>query len=374
MEKSRWAAIVACGIATALPQAIRCPSLLNEQIFPADNAWHYDISQFPLAPNSDSLVAWVGASTDLHPDFGTVYLGAPNGIPYNTVGAGAAKVPIQFTAYGNESDPGPYPIPPDAFIEGGSQSTGDRHVLVVDTSAHMLYELDNAFPQNSGWSADCGAVFNLRSDSLRPATWTSADAAGLPILAGLVRYDETEIRGEIDHALRMTAEFTQHRFLFPARHQAGNTSDTNAPSMGQRFRLKAGFDTTGFPASVQPILRAMKKYGLIVADNGSNWYFSGAPDDRWSDDDLNSLKQLQGSDFEAVLSVDAAGNPIRPAAVRADYSLRPRMRAPGLALLLGHDARLTGAEIESLLGRRGYATGEGVAVLPAPALRSLPSP
>jgi hypothetical protein len=345
-------------------QAIRCPSLLNEKIFPADNPWHFDISKFPVHPNSNNLVASVGTNTFLHPDFGTVYLGAPNGIPYIAVGAGQSKLPINFTAYGTESDPGPYPIPLNAFIEGGSQATGDRHVLAVDTSNHVLYELDNAFPQSAGWNADCGAKFDLRSNALRTAGWTSADAAGLPILAGLVRYDETVIRGEIDHAIRMSAVVSRKSYLYPARHQAGSTTDTNAPPMGQRYRLKAIFDTSGYPASVQPILRAMKKYGLIMADNGSNWYFSGAPDDRWSDNDLNALKRLKGSDFEAVLSVDAQGNPIVPASLYMSYRLRPLSHHPVLAVLDGLRALPEGA-LFSLTGRRlGPHLGSDVAILP----------
>jgi hypothetical protein len=221
------------------------------------------------------------------------------------------RIPVEYTAYGDESDPGPYPIPLDAPIEGGLASDGDRHVLAVDKDANVLYELYRAFPGTAGWEAESGAKYDLGSNALRPAGWTSADAAGLPILPGLVRYDELA-RGEIDHAIRMTVRVSRRQYIWPARHQAGSTDRADAPPMGLRFRLKAGYDISGFPPACQVILRAMKKHGLIVADNGGNWYFTGAPDERYPDADIDLLKRLRGSDFEAVLSVDDAGNPIRP--------------------------------------------------------------
>ena len=277
-------------------------SLHGKQVFPFDNAWNEDISNSPVDPNSDNLIAGIGANTNLHPDFGTVWNGAPNGIPYIVVSGNQTKVPLNWTAYGDESDPGPYPVPPDAPIEGGPNSTGDRHVLVIDRDNWKLYELGYAFPINNGasWNANCGAIFDLNSDALRPAGWTSADAAGLPIFPGLVRYDEVFEQQEIKHAIRFTAQITRRAYVAPARHWASSNTSVNRPPMGMKVRLKASFDISGFTPPMQVILRAMKKYGLILADNGSNWYFSGAPDMRWSDDELNQLKTLKGSNFEVV--------------------------------------------------------------------------
>ena len=277
-------------------------SLHGKQLFPPDNPWNEDISNTPVDPNSDNLIASIGLNTNLHPDFGTVWDGAPNGIPYIVVSGSQPKVPLNWTAYGNQSDPGPYPIPPDAPIEGGPNSTGDRHVLVIDRDNWMLYELGYAFPINNGasWNANCGAIFDLNSNALRPAGWTSADAAGLPIFPGLVRYDEVFEQQEIKHAIRFTASITRRAYVSPARHWASSNTSVNRPPMGMKVRLKASFNISSFTPAMQVILRAMKKYGMILADNGSNWYFSGAPDMRWSDDELNQLKTLKGSDFEVV--------------------------------------------------------------------------
>jgi hypothetical protein len=277
-------------------------SLHGKQVFPYDNAWNEDISNSQVDPNSDNLIAGIGANTNLHPDFGTVWNGAPNGIPYIVVSGTQTKVPLNWTAYGDESDPGPYPVPPDAPIEGGPSSTGDRHVLVIDRDNWKLYELGYAFPVNNGasWNANCGAIFDLNSNALRPAGWTSADAAGLPIFPGLVRYDEVFEQQEIKHAIRFTAQITRRAYVAPARHWASSNTSVNRPPMGMKVRLKASFDISGFSPAMQVILRAMKKYGMILADNGSNWYFSGAPDMRWSDNELNQLKTLKGSDFEVV--------------------------------------------------------------------------
>jgi len=277
-------------------------SLHGKQLFPPDNPWNEDISNSPVDPNSDNLIASMGLNTNLHPDFGTVWNGAPNGIPYIVVSGSQPKVPLNWTAYGDESDPGPYPIPPNAPIEGGPNSTGDRHVLVIDRDNWVLYELGYAFPINNGagWNANCGAIFDLNSNALRPAGWTSADAAGLPIFPGLVRYDEVFEQQEIKHAIRFTASITRRAYVSPARHWASSNTSVNRPPMGMKVRLKAGFNISGFTPAMQVILRAMKKYGMILADNGSNWYFSGAPDMRWSDDELNQLKTLLGSDFEVV--------------------------------------------------------------------------
>ena len=246
-------------------------------------------------------MASIGASTTIHPDFGAgLYEGQPIGIPFVTVPASQPLVPVHFGAYGDESDPGPYPIPADAPVEGGACSDGDRHVLVVQAGTCRLDELFNARSLSDGsWVADSAARFDLNSNALRPEGWTSADAAGLAILPGLVRYEEVAA-GAIDHALRFTAEPTRRDYVWPARHQAGSTSDANVPAMGQRFRLKADFDIASFSASNQVILTALKTYGMILADNGGDWFISGVPDDRWNNDELRELKQVRGSDFEAV--------------------------------------------------------------------------
>jgi hypothetical protein len=277
-------------------------SLHGRLPFPADNPWNQDISTMPVDPNSGNLIASIGLGTGLHPDFGTVYNGAPNGIPYVVVSGMQPLVPINYTAYGDESDPGPYPVPPGSPIEGGSNSTGDRHILVIDRDNWKLYELYRAFPLNSGatWNAGCGAIFDLNSNALRPAGWTSADAAGLPIFPGLVRYDEVFELGLIAHALRFTVSNTRRAYVYPARHFASTNTSPNLPPMGMRVRLKASFDISGFSPAMQVILRALKKYGMIVADNGSNWYISGAPDPRWNDSELATLSTIKGSNFEVV--------------------------------------------------------------------------
>lgn len=279
--------------------------LVVPQIFPPDNPWNTDISNAPVHPQSAAFLASMGLDTGLHPDFGTVYQGAPNGIPYVLVYGDQPQVPITFT-YSDESDPGPYPIPPNAPIEGGSHSTGDRHVIVIDTDHLKLYEIYRAFPlQNATrWKGDSGAVFDLTSNALRPMYWTSADAAGLPIFAGLVRYDEVVEKHAVKHALRYTVSTTQHAFIPPATHWASSNTDPNVPPMGLRVRLKASFNETQFSPNIRVILEAMKHYGMFVADNGSNWYISGAPDSRWDDDDLHTLGQVHGSDFEVVYTGD----------------------------------------------------------------------
>ena len=267
------------------------------EVFPPDNAWHENISRLPVSPLSNAYIASIGAGLDLHPDFGS---NLTYGIPYAVVPASQPKVAIHFTAYGDQSDPGPYPIPPGAPIEGGSGSSGDRHVLVVQSGACKLYELYSAFPNADGsWNAASGAVFNLRSNRLRPNGWTSADAAGLPIFAGLIRYDEIQ-RGYIDHAIRFTAPVTQAGFIHPATHFASSSTNPDLPPMGLRLRLKASFDISRFPRVARIILTAMKRYGLILADNGSPWYFQGATDPRWDDAALDTLKTVPGSAFQVV--------------------------------------------------------------------------
>ncbi len=270
-------------------------SLNGRRVFPADNPWNRDISSDAVDANSTTLIDACGAR-NLHPDFGTIY-----GIPYAFVSGSQAKVPVSFD-YAGESDPGPYPIPANAPIEGGASSSGDRHVIVVDTTAFKLYELYDAHPLNGGtsWHAGAGAVFDLTSNAMRPPYWTSADAAGLPVFPGLIRYDEAVTRGLINHAIRFTCPTTQKGFIAPARHYASSNTSANVPPMGMRVRLKSSFATASFPAEVQVILKAMKTYGMIVADNGSGWYFTGAPDTRWNDGNLDTMKQIPSSAFEVV--------------------------------------------------------------------------
>jgi hypothetical protein len=280
---------------------LETPALPDRSVFPADNPWNLDISGAPVDPNSDNLIASCGANRELHPDFGTSYDGAPWGIPFITVSGSQPRVPVAFD-YDDESDPGPYPVPRDAPIEGGSGSDGDRHVLVVDVDAWVLYELFAAYPEDGGdsWSAGSGAIFDLSSNDLRPEGWTSADAAGLPIFPGLVRYDEAVLRGTISHALRFTCPQTRRAYVPPARHFASSSTDPDLPPMGMRVRLKAGVDISGFPAEVQVILTAMKTYGMFLADNGGGFYVSGAPDPRWNDENIDTMKGIRGSDFEVV--------------------------------------------------------------------------
>ena len=310
---SRLSFLILCLLLAPRPgRSQNPPDLGSLADFPADNPWRLDISKFQVHPGSAAFVDWVGASTSLHPDFGTVYLGQPFGIPYVVVGKDQPKIKVVYTAYGSESDPGPYPMPMAAPVEGGLSSTGDRHALAVDKDNRILYELYRAFPKSDAWEAESGARWDFSSNALRKEGWTSADAAGLPIFSGLVRYEEVA-RGEINHAIRMTVQISQKKYLWPATHQAGKSTDPASPPMGLRFRLRADFDTAGFPRTARVILTALKKYGFIVADNGGNWFFSGAPDSRWKDEEINTLKRLKGSDFQAILSVGADGKPIYPA-------------------------------------------------------------
>ncbi len=279
--------------ALAQPRIGSCP------VFPANDAWNVPVDQLPVAANSATLVTTIGATTRVHADFGSgLWNGGPIGIPFITVGGTQTKYPATFQ-YASESDSGPYAVPLNAPIEGGSASSGDRHAIAIDTDNCILYELYAAYPQAASWQAGSGAIFNLRSSALRPADWTSADAAGLAIFPGLVRYDEVA-SGEIKHAIRLTVPRTRNSYVWPARHFASSLSGTHYPQMGQRFRLRANFNMTGYPTEVQVILRAMQKYGLILADNGSAWYISGAPDERWNNDNLARLHSVVGSDFEAV--------------------------------------------------------------------------
>jgi hypothetical protein len=281
------------GWGTPLPPAQSC------QLFPSDNAWNRRVDTLPVTPGSIATVATIGATKTMHADFGSgLWDGGPIGIPITVVGKGQRKSAVRFE-YADESDRGPYPIPAGVRIEGGAKADGDRHALIVDRDACRLYELYALRRVGGRWTAGSGAIWDLRSDRLRPAGWTSADAAGLPILPGLARYDEVA-KGRIDHALRFTVSRTQRAYVWPARHVASSLTDPALPPMGARLRLKHDFDISGFPRQARVVLQALKEYGMIVADNGSDWFVSGAPDPRWSNDDLHTLGRVPGSAFEVV--------------------------------------------------------------------------
>jgi hypothetical protein len=298
MKLGRAAALVfglalvlpATGGPAPLPSAPHCP------VFPQSNVWNKRVDRLPVAKNSRAIVHSVGADLGLHADFGSGrWEGAPIGIPITTVSARQRKVRVRFQ-YADESDRGPYPIPRNVRIEGGRSSTGDRHAIIVDRSSCKLYELFALYPR---WRAGSGAIWNLRSNRLRPRGWTSADAAGLPILPGLARYDEVR-RGKIDHALRFTVSRTRRAYVYPARHFASTLRSRNLPPMGLRLRLRSNYPIHRFPRQARVILRALKRYGMIVADNGSSWYISGAPNSRWNNDALHTLHRVKGSAFEVV--------------------------------------------------------------------------
>jgi hypothetical protein len=277
-------------------------SLKGVNIFPASNAWNQDISKSAVSPYSDIYIRSIGMDTPVHPDFGTVWNKQPWGIPYVVVPGNQQRLPVKIR-YDSESDAEPYPIPINPPIEGGPNSTGDRHLLIVDRDNQKLYELYNAFPPgsfSSFWRADSGAIFDLRKNTLRPEGFTSADAAGLPILPGLVRFDEVGEQQEIHHALRFTASRTRRAYILPARHFASSITDQSVPPMGLRVRLKSSFDISNFPLSAQVILKALKRYGMLLADNGKNWFISGAPDLRWNDAEIHTLSAVKGRDFEVV--------------------------------------------------------------------------
>ena len=276
---------------TAVPTTAPPPAPVAAcSIFPSSNPWNRDIAAFPVAANSATMIGSIGLDAYLHPDFSATGYG----IPINVVGPGTPLAPVTF-GWADESDPGPYPIPAAPLIEGGS----DRHVLLWDTSACRLYELFAAAKGGGGWTAGSGAIWDLRSNALRPDGWTSADAAGLPILPGLVRYNEVA-RGAILHAIRFTAPHTRTAHIYPARHDAGESGSSALPPMGLRVRLKASVDISAFGPQARVILTALKRYGMMLADNGSPWYITGAPDPRWDDDELHDLHQLTGADFEVV--------------------------------------------------------------------------
>jgi hypothetical protein len=306
--------MILAGIARGLegtPDLGHNASLQGKRIFPVNNPWNQRIDTAPVDPGSAAVISRF-SSAHLHPDFGANWNGGPFGIPYVVVSGTQPKVNIGPITYADESDPGPYPIPANAPIEGGSQSTGDRHVIVLDRDHWVLYELYSAYPNGDGsWRADSAARFDLNSNNLRPAGWTSADAAGLPILPGLVRYDEVYEQKAIHHAIRFTLQNTKRAYVHPATHYASNLTDASYPPMGARFRLKAGFDISGYSPANQVILQALKVYGLILADNGSNLFISGAPDARWNDGDLNALKNISAANFE-MIQLGYAGEPSDP--------------------------------------------------------------
>ena len=277
-------------------------SLNGIRPFPDNDPWNQDVSRLPVDPKSDILIRSIGVNKPLHADFGTTYQKAPVGIPYVVVAGDQPRVPIRINVAPHESDPGPYPIPLDAPIEGGSDpsNTGDRHVLVIDRDAWKLYELYGAYREGNGWRAGSGAIFDLANNTNRPFEWTSADAAGLPIFPGLARYDEVVEAGALRHALRFTCNKVRRAYVAPARHWVNRLSDPNLPPLGMRVRLKRNFDTSGFPRPVRVILEGLKVYGMILADVGSDWYLSGAHDMRWDDDALGSLRKVKGSDLEVV--------------------------------------------------------------------------
>ena len=287
------AVVAAAAIVVSPPHLLAAPKC---PIFPASNPWNQRVDALPVATNSAAIIQSIGADTGLHADFGSgLYEGSPIGIPFNVVSAKQAKQRIARFEYADESDKGPYPIPARPKIEGGP----DHHVLIVDKDRCTLYELGGMTRTAGGWTAWAGAIWSLRSNKLRPATWTSADAAGLPILAGLARWDDIATGG-IHHALRFTVERSRRAFVYPARHYASSLTDPNLPPMGLRVRLKASFDVSGFPPQARAVLQALKTYGMIVADNGSSWYITGAPSPRWNNDDLHTLGRVHGSDFEVV--------------------------------------------------------------------------
>jgi hypothetical protein len=286
-------AAVAAASAARLPQAPACP------VFPATSPWNQRVDRLPVAPGSARVVVAIGTRDTMHADFGSgLWEGGPIGIPITVVGRTQARSRVGFE-YADESDAGPYPIPPGVAIEGGPHADGDRHALIVDRDRCLLYELFALRRTGGGWRAGSGAIFDLRSDKLRPEGWTSADAAGLPILPGLARYEEVA-RGRIDHALRFTVRETRRAYVWPARHFASERTDPSLPPMGARFRLKPSYPIAGFPRQARIVLQALKEYGMILADNGSDWYVSGAPHPKWSNEQLHALHRVPGSAFELV--------------------------------------------------------------------------
>jgi hypothetical protein len=288
--------VAALALSGSSAQALRLPGAPRCTIFPKTNAWNLRVDALPVAANSAAIIQSIGTGVGLHADFGSgLYDGGVIGIPYDVVTKKTPRTSRIRFEYADESDHVGYPIPKNVHIESGS----DHHALLLDKDACRLYELGGLARSGAGWTAWAGATWNLRSNKLRPADWTSSDAAGLPIFPGLARYDEVA-RGVIDHALRFTVQRSRRAYVYPARHYASSLTDPNLPPMGLRVRLKAGFDVSGYPRQSRIVLTALKRYGMMVADNGANWYITGAPNAKWSNDDLHSLSGVKGSDFEVV--------------------------------------------------------------------------
>ncbi|MGD0427326.1 MAG: hypothetical protein ABSC10_11445 [Candidatus Acidiferrales bacterium] len=336
--------------------------------FPSDNLWNQNIASAPVDPNSAAIINYIGASDPVHPDFGSgEYNGSSIGIPYVVVDSPQVPVAINFTAYGSESDPGPMPVPASAPIEGyPNPGSGDRHVLVLDNTNCWLYELYSSYPQTDGsWNAASAAVWDLLNDEQRPLTWTSADAAGLSVFAGLARYDEVA-SGTIKHALRFTLQNSRAAFVPPASHWAATTSNANAAPMGMRLRLKSSFDISGFSATNQVILTALQQYGMIMADNGSNMYISGAPDDRWDNDDLHNLDQVTAADFEVVQmnAIYTQSNlPVGVAPTLTNFTASPTTVSAGANVTLSWS--VTGASYFDVTPQVGAVRGNSVVVTPS---------
>jgi hypothetical protein len=335
--------------------------------FPTDNLWNQNIASADVDPNSAAIINFIGGTDPVHPDFGSgQFDGSIIGIPYFVVGAQQAPVTINLTDFADESDPGPMPVPPAALVEGDpNPGDGDRHTLVVDNNSCWLYELYNAVPNNDGsWSAASTAVWDLQADGQRPLTWTSADAAGLSVFAGLARYDEVAA-GEIKHALRVTLQNSRAAFVPPASHWAANSTNANAAPMGMRLRLKSTFNISGFSASNQVILKALQQYGLIMADNGSNMFISGAPDDRWDNDDLHNLDQVTAADFEVVKMgtvYTQANLPTGPAPSIASFTASASPVSAGTSVTLNWN--VTGASYFIVTPQIGAIRGTSVVVNP----------
>jgi hypothetical protein len=293
------AALAAALLAGSSAHALRLPAARHCPVFPANNAWNQRVDKLPVASNSAQLIASIGLDAPVHADFGSgKWDGGPIGIPFDVVSRRTASHRVKFE-YADESNRVRYPIPAHVHIEGGTNASGDRHAILVDKSTCRLYELYDLRRTGNSWTAGSGATWNLRSNRLRPAGWTSADAAGLPIFPGLARWDEVA-RGVIDHALRFTAPQTRRAYVYPARHYASSSSDPSLPPMGLRVRLKSSVNIASFPRQARVVLRALQRYGMILADNGSPWYVSGAPNPHWSNDQLHTLGRLTGADFEVV--------------------------------------------------------------------------
>jgi hypothetical protein len=304
MKRVSLGAAFAAALATVLvagssARALRLPAARHCPVFPANNPWNQRVDKLPVSANSAELISSIGLDSPVHADFGSgKWDGGPIGIPFDVVSRKTRGSRVSFE-YADESNRVRYPIPRHVHIEGGPQASGDRHAILVDKSTCRLYELYDLRRTGRGWTAGSGAVWNLRSNHLRPAGWTSADAAGLPMFPGLARWDEVS-RGEIDHALRFTAPETRRAYVYPARHEASDSNDPSLPPMGLRVRLKASVNVASFPRQARIVLRALQRYGMILADNGSPWYISGAPNPHWNNDALHSLGRLTGADFEVV--------------------------------------------------------------------------